>query len=499
MSPKRLALVVAACAIVAHVGVVFNGFALDDIPIITLNPLVRGVDGVWSAFLQPYWPPDLGGKMYRPLPIVSYAADGLIGTPWWFHAVNVLWHAGVAIGLALFARRLAGGRAALAAGLVFAVHPVHVEAIANVVGRAELMATAFAALSVYAAVTRRHPAWSAAAFAAGLLCKENAVVAPALVAWAWIVGIERPPRRAMAGYAVWWLGVAAAYAAVRWQVLHPYARFEAISPAFVNQSPVAIRMTAVAALTDLVRLLVFPARLRVEYSPNERSIVTSPLDSSFLIGCVVLAWWIMLLAVARRRGRTIEAFGLGWIALAYLPVANLLFPTGVVMAERTLYLPSAGFALALGALLAPLDRRRYAAILAVLVVVGGIRSALRVPVWRDDATVTLSILRDSPQSYRGPTRAGAMFQTARDPGRAFMAYRSALKAFDQDAAVYVAAADAAFTLHDPRGADSLLERANRICFRCSGLLRHQAASARARGDSATADSLFARARMLDQP
>ena len=51
----------------------------------------------------------------------------------------------------------------------------------------------------------------------------------------------------------------------------------------------------------------------------------------------------------------------------------------------------------------------------------------------------------------------------------------------------------------PALADSLLELANRICFRCTGAIRVQAAAARARGDTATADSMLARARLLEQP
>src|SRR3989441_12630315 len=81
------------------------------------------------------------------------------------------------------ARRWSGDLAALAAGLLFAVHPVHVEAVANIVGRAELMATLFATLAVYAALAGDRVWWSAVAFAAGLLSKENAVVGPGLVAW----------------------------------------------------------------------------------------------------------------------------------------------------------------------------------------------------------------------------------------------------------------------------------------------------------------------------
>jgi hypothetical protein len=92
-----------------------------------------------------------------------------------------------------------------------------------------------------------------------------------------------------------------------------------------------------------------------------------------------------------------------------------------------------------------------------------------------------------------------MFQTAGQPGRALEAYQVAMQAFPHDAALYVAAADAAFTLGRPALADSLLERANRICFRCSGALRVQARSARGRGDGPTADSLEGRAIRWDRP
>jgi hypothetical protein len=58
----------------------------------------------------------------------------------------------------------------------------------------------------------------------------------------------------------------------------------------------------------------------------------------------------------------------------------------------------------------------------------------------------------------------------------------------------MAGADAAFTLHRPALADSLLLRAEQLCFHCAGLYRTQALAARARGDSAVADSLLKRVR-----
>ena len=492
MNAKRLYLAVAACAVVVHLGALLNRFAMDDLYIIVWNPLVHSGDGIWRAFGSPYWPPDLGGKLYRPLAVASYAFDGLLGNALWFHAVNLLWHAGASIAVAALARRWAGTAAALVAGLLFAVHPVHVEAVANVIGRAELMAALFVCLAVYAAVVKESMGWSALAIAAGLLCKENAAVAPALILWAWWVGFSRPPRHRMLAFVGSWLAIAAVYVALRGAVLAPYARLHDIAPVFVGQSPVAVRLTALATLADVLRLLVFPLTLRVDYSPVERTIVTSVLDGRFLLGLAALGVWAGLLVAAWRHERKVEAFGLGWIAIAFLPVANLVFPAGILLADRTLYLPSVGLALALGAALTRLPPDRVRAVAAILVIAGGVRSALRVPVWHDDGAVTLSILEDSPSSYRGPARMGALYQSRGDAARALDALRLAAQTFDRDPTVFMAGADAAFTLHRPALADSLLLRAEQLCFHCAGLYRTQALAARARGDSAVADSLLKR-------
>jgi len=493
-SDKRLYLTVAACAVVVHLGALWNGFAMDDLYIIVWNPLVHSIEGIWRGFVTPYWPPDLGGKLYRPLTIATYVIDGKIDDAPWFHAVNLLWHAGATVAVTALARRWAGITAALAAGLLFAVHPVHVEAIANVIGRAELMAAVGACLAVYAAVVRGSVVGCALALVGGLLSKENAAVAPGLIVWAWIIGIGRPPRGRMLAFAGSWVAILGAYLAVRWAVLAPYARLHDLAPVFVGESATAVRLTAIAGLSDVARLLLFPLTLRVDYSPAERTLVRSVLDGRFLLGFACLVIWAALLVLAWRRGRRVEAFGLGWIAIAFLPVANFLFPVGVLMAERTLYLPSAGFALAAGAALSRLPASRLRIVVVLLVLAGAMRSAVRVPVWRDDVAVTMSILEDSPESYRGPARMAALYQSRRDPNRALAAIRIATRAFDRDPSVYVAGADAAFAVGRPDLADSLLVNAERLCYRCSGYYRRQALAARSRGDSAVADSLLSRIR-----
>ena len=200
MTARRLYLVVAACAVVVYLGALWNRWALDDIPIIYYNPLVHSLSGTWRAFVSPYWPRELGGQLYRPVTIASYALDWRIGHVTWFHGVNLLWHAAASVMVAVLVRRWSGDSAALVSGLLFAVHPVHVEAVANVVGRAELMAALFALLAVYAALERDSVGWSVAALLAGLLCKENAAVVPGLIVWGWMLGLGRPSRRRMLGY-----------------------------------------------------------------------------------------------------------------------------------------------------------------------------------------------------------------------------------------------------------------------------------------------------------
>ncbi|PYP07477.1 MAG: hypothetical protein DMD59_14615, partial [Gemmatimonadetes bacterium] len=210
---RRLYLVVAACALVPYVPALWNGFAMDDLYIIVWNPLVHSLHGAWRAFGGPYWPPDLGGQMYRPLPLATFALDWSLarGHPALFHAMNLLWHAGGALLVTALARRWADWTTALVAGVIFAVHPVHVEAVANVIGLGELMAAVGVWLAVYAAVVRQNVLWSGAALLLGLLSKENAVVAPALIVWAWIVGAPlalRPDRRRLFMFVASWVVIA---------------------------------------------------------------------------------------------------------------------------------------------------------------------------------------------------------------------------------------------------------------------------------------------------
>lgn len=497
-SPWRLYLTVAASAIVVYLGALGNGFALDDVPIIATNPLVHRWSGLLEAFRAPYWPATAGAAMYRPLTVASFALDWQTGQLAWLHVVNVLWHAAVSVTVAALVRRWSGSASgALVAGVLFAVHPVHVEAVANLVGRAELMAALFALLSVYAALEHDQLWWSCAALVLGLLSKETAAIVPGLIAAGWITGVaRRPSRRRVVAYVVSWLCIGVLYGVVRWTILRPYSDQVQLAPVFVGASFAAIRWTAVAAFADFARLLVFPLTLRVDYSPAERTLVTTPLDPRFMVGTLSLALWVGLGVLAWRRGHRTTAAGLCWSLLALLPVANILFPTGVLVAERTLYLPSAGLAIALGAWVKDLPNRKVLPIVALLFLAGGVRTAFRVPVWTSSERVLESVREDSPRSYVAPMWTAGDYLSQHQPEKALQDFRIAAQATTGAPKLLVLGADAAFTLGRQQVADSLLARLDALCRRCPFYYEFEARAALARGDTAVAESFLVRAATL---
>jgi len=496
VSRRQVYLLVAACAVVVYIGALWNTFGGDDLEIVTYNDLVHSWSGLWSAFVHPYWNREQGGQLYRPLTVASYVLDWHLDGPALFHAVNVAWHAGVSVLVAALLYTWCGAAAALVGGVLFAVHPVHVEAVASVVGRSELMAAAFTLLAVYAAVERHSVAWSTACWILGLLSKENAIVAPALIGAAWVLGFSRPAPGRMGVFAAWWAVAGIGYALLREHVLQAYPSF--IAPVFVGQPLTTVRLTAIAALADVTRLLVLPLKLRIDYSPAERTAVTSIFDGRVLAGVISLAAWVLWFMLARRRGRRVEAFGIAWLALAFAPVANLLFPIGVLVAERTLYLPSVGLAVAVGALAAELRGRGLAVLVAAVAVAGGVRSALRVPVWRDENSVIQSVMRDSPHSYLGFMLSASLLLIDRQDEKALQAAQIAIRMVPWDARSYIVGGHAALKLGRPAQAAELLVQGDRICNACLGYYRIEADLARRLGDDAVADSLLAHASRAHQ-
>ncbi|MEO8030625.1 MAG: hypothetical protein ABJC74_05245 [Gemmatimonadota bacterium] len=435
--------VIALLALAASVTSLGNGFAYDDVHIIVNNPHVHSLAQPWHRFAEQYWPPEVGVGLYRPVTILLYAmqwaAQG--GQPLAFHLVSVLLYACVAILVLLVARRLLPAPAAFAAAAIWAVHPVHVEAVANVVGQSEIVTALWMLLAVLLYLRAREVGplgvrqeiAISGLYLLACLSKEHGLVLPALLLAFEFTVLKRQPFTA--GLRRFYLQLALigiAFFAVRTTVLGALAGD--LPPYWMTGISTGQRwLTMLAIVPDWIRLLCWPAHLQADYGPRELELATV-FGPGQILGLVLLAS-LAILALVVRRSQPVITVGLAWTAIALLPTSNLLLPTGIALAERTLFLPSVGICMVFGAVVAYALARRWRIVpiaLWAVVVAGLIWSGWRQPVWKDNPTLFHQMTLDAPLSYRAHWGYGSMLFDKGDKDQGFRELQIAHSLYDRD-------------------------------------------------------------------
>ncbi|XP_036068452.1 protein O-mannosyl-transferase TMTC2 isoform X2 [Oryzias melastigma] len=144
-----------AVALLLYVNTLDADFCYDDSRAIKTNQDLLPETPWTNIFYDDFWGTLLthsgSHKSYRPLCTLSFRLNHAVGgmEPWGYHLVNVAFHGAVTVLFTVLARLLLGGGLwSLLAGLLFASHPVHTEAVAGVVGRADEGAALFFLLSL---------------------------------------------------------------------------------------------------------------------------------------------------------------------------------------------------------------------------------------------------------------------------------------------------------------------------------------------------------------
>ncbi len=418
MTSARTYALALAVACAASVSSVANGFVFDDTRVVRDDPRVHSLRTLPALLAGPYWSGDYGNSAYRPVTSASFAVDWALGggRPAVFHATNVVLHlAVVALVLALASLVLAPA-GALVAALWFAVQPVHVEVVANVVGRAELLA-AVGYLGAVLAYLRHgdardgEPMRGALALAVLLGAavafggKEHALTLPAMLVLAdvWRARArEEPLRGRLARQALLLAGVVAlavGYLAARAHAVGGAFATGVAAPGLAGASPWQRVLVMAPAVLVWMRWLVFPLHLSADYLPNA-FVPSASLGLAQVAGFLVIGLLILGAYLARRRAPGVTV-GIVWLGVTASVAANVVFPTGVLLGERLAYLPSVGAALAAGGLwqLLPEARIRWPATAAILALLGA-RTLARIPVWHDERRFLAALVADAPDSYR---------------------------------------------------------------------------------------------------
>ncbi|MFH0945208.1 MAG: hypothetical protein V2A76_08430 [Planctomycetota bacterium] len=341
----------ALLAVLVSLNTLSGEFVYDDLTYVQGNPSVLGEKGVFTEPAAPLLE-TLG--LYRPLTVLTYRWNARLGglEPLPFHLVNVLLHALASLLVVSLAAHCGASRfVAGLAGMLFAAHPVHVEAVAWIVGRAEILATILAILAILAhgRPGDRRPvarAWlGALLFAAAALAKESALCLPAFFLLRDLLSRPAVPARRILLRLLPAVTACLALVLVRFLVLGRFGPDVSADP-FLGGLPLGERaLLGLAVIGKALRLMVVPQPASVYYLP------TSMMTSQAALLGLLFAIPVLALAVFwRRRSRDTGLLGLVLGAVGLLPFLHLI-PIGAVFGDRFLYLPSAGFCVALACLL----------------------------------------------------------------------------------------------------------------------------------------------------
>jgi hypothetical protein len=396
-----------------------NGWLGDDHVLLEQ----RLAAATWSSlpvyFSESYWGTLHAGGLYRPLTLVLLGAQrivfGLDLTG--YRVITLLVHGASGVLVLAILRGLAGSRGALVGALLFAVHPVHAEAVATVYGQQDVWAGVFflaAILCHRAAWAHRTTAWAAASgvsFLLSLLCKEQGVFLPILLLlWGPRMSGASSARRSWTTRPEAWFAAAlATYALLRLYVLgRSFVPGGDASVAFGYPWWARVNLI-VTTLGTYVRLLVAPYGQTTYYGHLRNSIFGVPVTEFAILSATGFALWTL-----RRHGEGIATKAAIVLAVTLLPVANVV-PIGAVVAERCLYLPVIAvslFATAAWRRFAPVSPRITAVLAGALVLAGIVASAQVAHRWRTPLSHWESTAADHPDSPKAHAMIGLLLLQA---------------------------------------------------------------------------------------
>ncbi|XP_040847101.1 protein O-mannosyl-transferase TMTC4 [Ochotona curzoniae] len=494
LPPGWAKLVVGLVALVCFARSYDGDFVFDDSEAIVNNKDLRAETPLADLWLHDFWGSRLSSnsshKSYRPLAVLTFRFNYYLSGgsyPMGFHVVNIILHGGVSVLMVDVFSVLFGGlqftskgrrvhlapRASLLAALLFAVHPVHTECVAGVVGRADLLCALFFLLSFLSYCrafkenskegTRSSTFWvllSILLGAVAMLCKEQGITVLGLNAVFDILVIGKVnvlelvhkvlrKRKSLESASVLRNGAllfrmalltcgGAAVLYVRWKIMGtgPPTFTEVDNPASFADSLLVRAINYNYYYSLNAWLLLCPWWLCFDWSMG-----CIPLIKSFGDWRVIAlaALWLCLIGLIRQalcsedshRRRTLT-LGLGFLVIPFLPASNLFFRVGFVVAERVLYLPSMGYCVLLTCGLGALSRHTRKKKLVGAIVLGilalyTLKCVIRSSEWRNEEQLFRSALSVCPLNAKVHYNIGKNLADKGNQTAAIRYYREAVR------------------------------------------------------------------------
>ena len=425
-----------------------HDYAQDDAIVITENAYtqqgLQGLSGIFGndtffGFFRDKSKARLvSGGRYRPLSVATFALEySLFGeSPRLSHIINAFLYGACGVVIYLVMVQLFIGSSPLRRAwlplittLLFVTHPIHTEAVANIKGRDEILALLGALGGLYFAMRATRSQRPALLHGLGALClflgmlsKENAFTFVGVIPLAWYV-FGRKPIKKLWLPALPYAAVGGLFLLIRAAVLPPGGGEVSLelmnNPFLVFENGRYVPLSFAERLPTILFtwgkylvLLFFPLTLTHDYYPRHIELHTWGDPAVLISGVIFLA--LIGYGVWAAWHRKPLGFAVVFFLVTFLPVSNLLFPIGTNMAERLLFMPSFGWALAmsillwrLGSMLTQKKKPVSAGALtlptglALLVaVLFSVRTIARNPAWADNYTLFTTDIAVSQQSAK---------------------------------------------------------------------------------------------------
>ncbi len=429
----HLGLFIAFVAFAIYTNTFGNDFILDDSNAITENHFVKqGVAGIpdilTTEYRAGYW--QARGNLYRPVALVMFAVEWQLfpNNPFPGHLINVLIYALCALLLFRLLCRLLPKWSVLVPALItllFVVHPIHTEVVANIKSRDELMSFLFLLLSIHLILDHLQGRRKRALLLAGIsfflamLSKEGVITMLAAVPLMLFFFTKAKKQQIIRATASLGIG-AAVYLLIRAAVLSAqtgeYYDLLLIDNFLVGAQSFAERSaTAFKVLGKYLWMLLYPHPLSIDYAYNQIPIVNWTSWKPIVSLLVYLG--LAGIVIRRFRKKELWVYGIAFYLIAISLYSNLVLTIGSGFGERFLFLPSLGFCMAVVGLLAILTKSKLqdpasglakslkAGKVPVLILLpffatGAAMTMVRNTAWKDHFTIYETDVQHAPNSAR---------------------------------------------------------------------------------------------------
>ncbi|XP_014819230.1 PREDICTED: transmembrane and TPR repeat-containing protein 3 [Calidris pugnax] len=361
----------------------FCGFVFDDVSAILDNKDLHPSTPLKNLFQNDFWGTPMSEershKSYRPLTVLTFRLNYLFSelNAVSYHFLNLVFHVVVCVVFLKVCKLFLDNRSSVVAALLFAVHPIHTEAVTGVVGRAELLSSIFFLAAFLSYTKSKGPdntiVWTPIAVtvflvAVATLCKEQGITVVGICCVYEVFIAQGYTLPVLLDTAVQILRGKGSIpfsmlqtllklivlmfstlllVVVRVQVIQSqlpvFTRFD--NPAAVSPSP-ARQLTFNYLLPVNAWLLLNPSELCCDWTMGTIPLVESLLDvrnvATLTFFCFLGSLIVFSLRYPGDSSKTV-LMALCLIVLPFIPASNLFFPVGFVVAERVLYVPSMGF------------------------------------------------------------------------------------------------------------------------------------------------------------